>query len=125
MSPPPATPCARRTVAARLDTLFRSLHPRDRQEYTCEEVAAGIRAQGGPAIAAAIQQLRAGLGDHPSQEHLAAIAAFFRMPAAYFVDDALAERIDAELELLVALRDAPRLRLSACSRGVAAGPAPL
>src|SRR5919206_2151096 len=101
------TPPAR-TLADKLDQLFRTMHPRGRDEYTYREVAAGIRAQGGPRRMSAtyLWQLRTGLKDNPSRRHLEALATFFGVPVSYFFDDAVTARIDAELALVRALRSA-------------------
>jgi transcriptional regulator with XRE-family HTH domain len=96
------------TLAAKLDRLFRTIHPPNKAEYSFEDVASTIRDGGGPTISATyIWQLRKGLRDNPTKRHLEALAGFFDVSPAYFIDDEVAERIDAELDLLVALRDAP------------------
>ncbi|MGD9891552.1 MAG: XRE family transcriptional regulator, partial [Dehalococcoidia bacterium] len=51
-------------------------------------------------------QLRKGLRDNPTKKHLEALADFFGVSPAYFFNEEAAARIDAELELLAALRDA-------------------
>lgn len=56
--------------------------------------------------AAYLSQLRTGKWDNPSARHLAAIAGLFRVPMEYFFDEALAARIDADMKLLVAVREA-------------------
>jgi transcriptional regulator with XRE-family HTH domain len=95
-----------RTLAQKLDHLFRTVHP-GRGEYSFDEVAKAIQARGGPTISATyLWQLRKGLRDNPTKKHLEALADFFGVSPAYFFDDAAAERIDAELALLAALRDA-------------------
>src|SRR3712207_3697964 len=95
-----------RTLAEKLDHLFRAIHPRGRGEYSYQEVADGIRAQDGPTISATyVWQLRKGLRDNPTKKHLEALAEFFGVSPAYFFDDASAARIDAQLDLLAALRD--------------------
>jgi transcriptional regulator with XRE-family HTH domain len=96
------------TLAAKLDRLFRTIHPPNKAEYSFEDVASAIRESGGPTISATyVWQLRKGLRDNPTKRHLEALAGFFDVSPAYFIDDEVAERIDAELDLLVALRDAP------------------
>lgn len=103
-----ANPPGRKTLAEKLDRLFRSMHPRNRAEYSHEEVAEAIRSRGGPTISATyLWQLRRGVRDNPTKKHLEALADFFGVSPAYFFDDEAAARIDAELELLAALRDAP------------------
>ena len=97
----------RRTLASRIGYLFQVVQPQGRGEYTYREVAAGIAAAGGPKVSASyIWQLRTGEKDNPTKKHLEALAAFFEVPPAYFFDDVEAERIDAQLALLEALRDA-------------------
>lgn len=102
-----AHPPAERTLAEKLDRLFRTIHPRNRAEYSYEEVAEAIRSRGGPTVSATyLWQLRKGARDNPTKKHLEAIADFFGVPPGYFFEEETTERIDAELELLAALRDA-------------------
>lgn len=92
-------------LARKIDRLFKDVHKGGR-EHSAEEVAAGLREMGGPTISSTyIWQLRTGKRDNPTKKHLEALAAFFRVPVAYFFDDEAAQRIDAELDLLVAMRD--------------------
>ncbi|MFC5382128.1 helix-turn-helix domain-containing protein [Aquipuribacter nitratireducens] len=99
-----ATP---RSLASKLDHLFASVRSRGADEPTYREVAAAIADQGGPTISPSyIWQLRTGLKDNPTLKHLQALARYFGVETAYFFDDAAAERIDAELALLTAMRDA-------------------
>ena len=109
----------RTTLAAKLDRLFRSIHPRGRGEYTFEEVADAVRRAGGPTISATyVWQLRKGLRDNPTKKHLEALADFFGVSPVYFFDDAAAARIDAELELLAALRDTGVRQLALRAHGL-------
>ncbi|XVS67675.1 helix-turn-helix domain-containing protein [Actinosynnema sp. CA-299493] len=109
------------SLAAKVDHLFRSVRPRDGGEYTFEEVAAAIRAKQGPTISATyLWQLRKGIRDNPTKRHLEALAGFFGVPPAYFFDDAQTERIDAELTLLTALRDAPVRQIALRANGLSA-----
>lgn len=94
-------------LSEKLNHLFHTIHPRDRGEYSNEDVAEAIRSRGGPTISATyLWQLRKGLRDNPTKKHLEALADFFGVSPAYFFDDAAAAQIKAELELLAALRDA-------------------
>jgi transcriptional regulator with XRE-family HTH domain len=95
------------TFAARLDHLFRTVHPQGRGEYSYREVAKAIDDRHGPTTISAsyLNQLRTGVKDNPTKRHIEALATFFGVPAAYFFDDGAASRIDAELDLLAALRD--------------------
>lgn len=110
---------SRLTLASKLNHLFRTVRPPAGGEYSFEEVATAIQARGGPTISATyIWQLRKGLRDNPTKRHLEALAGFFGVPPAYFFDDAAAERIDAELELLSALRDASVRRIALRAAGL-------
>ncbi|WP_331273032.1 helix-turn-helix domain-containing protein [Motilibacter deserti] len=95
-----------RTLAQKLDYLFRQVHPRDRGEYSLREVAAGIERAGGPTISPTyLMYLRKGQRTNPTMQHLEAIARFFGVPMAYFLDDATAAQVTDELDLVAALRD--------------------
>ncbi|MGB9375691.1 MAG: helix-turn-helix domain-containing protein [Jiangellales bacterium] len=92
-------------MASKLDHLFATVRPA-KGEYTHEEVATAIRERGGPTISATyVWQLRKGLRDNPTKHHIEALAGFFGVPPAYFFDAETAAEIDAELELLAAIRD--------------------
>src|ERR1700743_1624301 len=94
------------SLAAQLEHLLATVHPRDRGPYTYEEVAEGIRAQGGPTISAQyLNQLHRGRRDTPTKPHLEALARFFGVPVAYFFDAAEARRTDEEIALLRVIRD--------------------
>lgn len=96
-----------RTLAEKLDYLFKTVHPRGRGEYTYREAAAVIEEQGGPTISASyIHQLRTGAKDNPTKRHLEGLAKFFGVSPVYFFDDVEAEKIDAGLAVLAAMRDA-------------------
>ena len=84
--------------------LFRTVRPAGGGEYSYQDVATAIRADGVAISHTYIWQLRKGLRGQPHQRHLEALARFFGVPAAYFVDDDTAG-IDAQLALLAALRD--------------------
>lgn len=114
-------PRAERTLAEKLDHLFGTVRPRGGGEYSFEEVAEAIRSKGGPTISSTyIWQLRRGIRDNPTKRHLEALAGFFGVPPAYFFDDAAAERIDSELALLSALRDAPVRQIALRASGLSA-----
>lgn len=98
---------APRTLAQKVDHLFRTAKPPNgKDEYTHEQVAAALREAGGPTISATyVWQLRKGIRDNPTKAHLEALAAFFGVAPSYFFDEESAERIEAELDLLAAMRD--------------------
>jgi transcriptional regulator with XRE-family HTH domain len=94
-----------RTLADKIDHLFTVIHPA-KGEYSYEQVSKAIQERGGPTISAAyVWQLRKGMRDNPTKRHLEALADFFGVPPSYFFDEDAAHRVDAELELLAALRD--------------------
>ncbi|MFI6151437.1 helix-turn-helix domain-containing protein [Kitasatospora sp. NPDC051170] len=94
------------SLAERLDRLFRTVHPAGREEYTYEEVATAIREAGTTISHTYVWQLRKGVRDNPTMRHLEGLAKFFGVPASYFLDEDTTA-VDAQLELLAALRDAP------------------
>ncbi|WP_043779147.1 helix-turn-helix domain-containing protein [Amycolatopsis rifamycinica] len=106
--PEPQSPAGdERTLAAKIDHLFRTVRPRSGKEYSFEEVAEAIRGGDGATISATyLWQLRKGVRDNPTRRHLEALARFFGVPPAYFFDESTATQVDAELALLAALRDA-------------------
>lgn len=100
------SPPAPRALSDKIDHLFQVVRPA-KGEHTHEQVAKAIEERGGPTISASyLWQLRKGLRDNPTMKHLEALADFFGVPPAYFFDEAAAERIDAELDLLASMRDA-------------------
>lgn len=108
--PPPGG----RTLAEKLDHLFRTIHPRERSPYSYAEVAKALEERGGPTVSATyIWQLRTGARDNPTKRHLEALADFFGVSPAYFFDDAEAARIDERLLLLATLRDSGARQIAA------------
>ena len=105
----PTAPTA--SLAERLDRLFHAVHPADRGEYTHEEVASAITEQGTPISHSYVWQLRKGIKDNPTKRHLEGLARFFGVPITYFFDDDTSA-IDAQLDLLTALRDNPAQQLA-------------
>lgn len=98
---------APRTVAEKLEHLFHTVRKPDQREYTNDEVATAIVRQQGEAISSSyIWYLRTGQRDNPTVKHINALARFFGVPAAYFFDDEVSDRVEAELAVLTAMRDA-------------------
>ncbi|PYC76894.1 hypothetical protein C7C46_21120 [Streptomyces tateyamensis] len=97
-----------RSIAEKLDHLFREIHPAGRGPFSYHEVAQAIREQAGadgPTVShGTLQQIRTGAKTNPTVRTLEAIAAFFGVPAAYFLDDTVAERVDARVRELKAER---------------------
>jgi transcriptional regulator with XRE-family HTH domain len=65
-----------------------------------------------------IWELRKGVKDNPTKKHMEALASFFGVPSGYFMDDALAARVDKQLELAVAGRDGRLLNLALRASGL-------
>ena len=106
-------------LAAKLDRLFRSSAARRRGEFTYREVAAGVAARGlGPISATYVWQLRTGQRANPTLRHLEGLAAFFGVPASYFIDAEVSARVDADLELIVTLNDGALRRLALDAAGL-------
>jgi transcriptional regulator with XRE-family HTH domain len=92
------------SIAGKLDRLFRAAGP---PEPSSMAVAEAIRSgQGVPISHTYIWQLRTGRRDNPTVQHLTALATYFGVPVAYFLDEATAARVDGQLDLLRTLRDA-------------------
>lgn len=96
-----------RTLAEKLDYLFRVVHPKGRDEYTYREVAQAINdGDSDTTISASyLWQLRRGEKTNPTIRHIEALAAFFGVPSKYFLDEDAASEINEQLELLAAMRD--------------------
>ncbi|MFL6120060.1 helix-turn-helix domain-containing protein [Actinophytocola sp.] len=98
---------SQRTLAEKLDHLFRTVRKANQREYSNEEVSTAIaRDQNVSLSASYLWYLRTGQRDNPTFKHLNALAKFFGVPPAYFFDDATTEQVEAELALLTAMRDA-------------------
>ncbi|WP_414637547.1 helix-turn-helix domain-containing protein [Amycolatopsis sp.] len=96
-----------RTLADRLDYLFRTVRESGRREYSNEEVSAAIARDQNVSISASyLWYLRTGQRDNPTFKHLNALATFFGVPPAYFFDDSAVAQVEAELALLAAMSDA-------------------
>jgi transcriptional regulator with XRE-family HTH domain len=93
-------------LAERLNCLFETVHPPGRAPYSNEEVARAVREQGGDISRAYLSYLRNGERANPTFQHLQALARFFGVTPAYFFDDDVAAEVNAQLDLVVSLRDA-------------------
>ncbi|KJK44210.1 XRE family transcriptional regulator [Lentzea aerocolonigenes] len=105
-------------IAGKLNHLFRTVR-RGEDEYSNKTVAEAIsETQGVPISHTYIWQLRTGRRDNPTVQHLSALATFFGVPVAYFLDDAETARIDQDLELLAAMREAGVTEIAMRSAGL-------
>jgi ESX-1-secreted protein regulator len=95
------------TLAERLNRLFDTVRRPDGEEYGNTAVAEAIRTDQGLMISHTyVWQLRTGRRDNPTIQHMTALAKFFGVPVAYFLDDAEMARINKDLDLLASLRNA-------------------
>jgi transcriptional regulator with XRE-family HTH domain len=94
------------TIAEKLNRLFEVLHPAGAKPLTNRELAERIKDQGRSISQTYISQLRSGIRDNPTLEHLVGIAGAFGVPPGYFTDPEVAERVDAELDRLVDMQQA-------------------
>lgn len=94
-----------RSLADKLNHLYQHQLPAGRKKpYTDREVAEAVRRTGGDVSASYLHALRTGKRTNPTKQHMEALAAFFGVPAAYFLSGDTG-RIDAELRRLQELRD--------------------
>lgn len=96
-----------RVIAARLEYLVATVHPRSCGPMTDEEVAKQAAQLPEPVIlsAAQVRSFRRGNARQPEPAQLEALAAVFGVKPAYFTDDEVASRTEEQLDLLAMLRD--------------------
>lgn len=93
------------TFTQRLNHLWETVHPLGKP-YTYDQVAEGLSALGYEISVSYLWQLRNGRRENPTLQHIRGLAAFFGVPAAYFLDPEETKRIDEELNVIAAMRDA-------------------
>ncbi|MEU3301221.1 XRE family transcriptional regulator [Streptomyces sp. NPDC006678] len=98
---------SRRTLAEKLDRLFRA-GLKGRRPPSHEEVATAINiAVGEKTISGTyVWQLRTGRKTNPTKRHLEALASYFGVSPAYFLDGEEGDRVEEQMELLDALKQA-------------------
>lgn len=95
------------SLSRKIDGLFRLARRPDGLPFSNEEVATACREATGVSFSTTyLWQLRTGRRNNPTKRHLEALADHFEVPVAYFFDDEHGVKIVAEIELLLALRDA-------------------
>ncbi|MEG8279523.1 helix-turn-helix domain-containing protein [Streptomyces sp. AHA2] len=99
------------SFADKLNRLFETVRPDTTHEYSNEQVASAIRETGVSISQSYIWQLRKGRKTNPTLRHLQALADFFGVPTAYFVDDVAGARIEEQLSALAS--EQARLREAA------------
>ncbi|KUN96981.1 hypothetical protein AQJ67_31770 [Streptomyces caeruleatus] len=91
----------------RLRALIAALYPDERRRPGYAKLAAQIRdSTGGTISATYLWELATGKKRNLTLEQLDVLAEFFGVPPEYFFDDEAAERVNAQLKLASALRDA-------------------
>ena len=102
------------SFAAKLNHLFASVRAPDAtREYTNEQVADAICESGVKISTTYVWQLRTGRRDNPTIKHLEALAGFFGVPSAYFLNDDVTRHVDQRLD---ELHEAHERLLAATSR---------
>ncbi|WP_328554983.1 helix-turn-helix domain-containing protein [Streptomyces sp. NBC_01007] len=91
---------ADRSLADKLNELFANVRPDVGHEYSNEQAAAAIRGTGVTISQSYIWQLRKGIKTNPTLKHLEALAGFFGVPTAYFLDTETSNRVAEQLNLL-------------------------
>jgi ESX-1-secreted protein regulator len=94
-----------RSLAEKLTWLFANVRRSNGRKHSPQEVADFVvERTGEPCSRGYITYLRNGDRDNPTKRVIEAIAAFFDISPAYFVDDEAAREIQAQLDLAVAMR---------------------
>lgn len=101
------------SLADKLNRLFATVRPDSSHEYSNEQVAAAVREAGTPISQSYIWQLRKSKKTNPTLKHLQALARFFGVPTAYFVEDETTARVTEQLARLAA----EQARLHEASQG--------
>jgi transcriptional regulator with XRE-family HTH domain len=91
--------------ATKLRRLIRTVHPPDRGPYSYREIARGVVEAGVTMTSTTLYQLANGGRPDPKLRHVQGLAAFFGVPVAYFMDEAIAARIDEQISSVVVWRD--------------------
>jgi transcriptional regulator with XRE-family HTH domain len=99
--------------AARLNTLFNTVHPPGRKPHTNAEVADALASGGHQISKPYISQLRSGQRTNPSDDTVAALARFFKVKSDYFFNDIYATKVEHDLELITKIEGYGLRRLSA------------
>ena len=89
-----------RSFAQLLNHLFATMAKPDGGEYSNEDVSSMLREQGEQISASYLWQLRTSKKDNPTRRHMKALAQFFGVPGGYFLEDAVTDRVDKQLNEL-------------------------
>lgn len=103
---PAETGDAAGALGQRLDRLFKVTRAPSGRLWTNPEMAAQLSTHGIQVTAAYLSMLRHGKRENPSLEVITGVAAVFGVPTAYFYDAETADRIERDMQLIVAVRRA-------------------
>lgn len=112
---------AGQSLAERLNHLLATTAVPGGKPLTTRELAQKVTEAGHQVSHTYVARLLNGQTDDPSLRCLQALAKVFGVPAAYFVDDATADKVNADLELLAALRDGDVRFIALGARGLSPG----
>jgi hypothetical protein len=103
------------SVQEKLNRLFDAMHARDEPAMSNAAAAEGITRRTGIVISPEdLERLRAGASHEVSTQQLTAVAEFFGVPADYLTDSSEDAMVNAQLNLLEAMRDSGIRDLHAC-----------
>ncbi len=106
-------------LAEKLNRLFLTVAAPTRTGlYSNDSAAAALAERGVTVTGTHLSHLRTGRRDNPSARLLAGLADLFGLPIDYFFDPTMAEKVNAELEALSALRDSEARSLMLLAQGI-------
>jgi transcriptional regulator with XRE-family HTH domain len=107
------------SLADKIDLLFRTMRRPGQPEQSYRDVASAIKETGGPSISATyLWQLRKGDQTNPSFKILEAVANHFHVPTQFFSDGEIADKVEAQLELISSARDSQVVNLAMRANGL-------
>lgn len=106
------------SLAQRLNHLLATTARPGGKVLTTRELAQQLTDAGHQVSHTYVSRLLNGQADDPSLRCLLALAKVFGVPPGYFVDDATAEKVNRDLDLLTALRDGDVRVIALESRGL-------
>lgn len=105
-------------LGEKIDTLFR-MHTPSHPPLSNAAAATAIHAATGVSISPAyLWQLRTGLKNNPTINHLRAIAVFFGVPPSFLIDTDSAPEVEQQIGVLAAFRDAAVVDLARRASGL-------
>ena len=106
-------------LAEKLNHLFLTVTaPTRTGRYSNDSAAAALAERGVTVTGTHLSHLRTGRRDNPSARLLAGLADLLGVPIGYFFDPTMADKINAELEALSALRDSEARSLVLLAHGI-------